>query len=105
MQVAIDPYSPATAYADLRDDETLNDGLRERAIARARELGAEHVEFWRAPYGRGVDRMAGFVELAFVTIERGRERDVSTAYAALRKSGPARVTTAVSLRASNLRRM
>lgn len=75
MQIAIDPYSAATAYADLRDDEALSDKLRERAIARARELGAEHVEFWRAPYGRGNDRMAGFVELARVAAEAGSELD------------------------------
>lgn len=77
MQVVIDSYSGATAYADLRDDEALNDKLRERAISRARELGAEHVEFWRAPYGRGTDRMAGFVELARVPVETGSERDAA----------------------------
>lgn len=66
MKLAIDPFCRATAYADVRDDETLTDELRERALERARELGAEHVEFWRAPYGYGPDRMAGFVELARV---------------------------------------
>jgi len=66
MKLAIDPLCPVTEYADLRDDETLTDELRERALERARELGAEHVEFWRAPYGCGSDRMAGFVELARV---------------------------------------
>jgi hypothetical protein len=66
MQVALDLYDRATVYADLRDEECLTDDLRARAVARARQLGAEHVEFWRSPYGRGGDRMAGFVELAAV---------------------------------------
>lgn len=63
MQVTIDPYDRRTAYADLRDGEPLTDALRARGAGRGRELGATVVEFWQAPYGRGPDRMAGFVEL------------------------------------------
>lgn len=66
MQVALDTCDRTTVYADLREDESLTDALRDRAIERARELGAQHVEFWRPPYGRGQDRMAGFIELARV---------------------------------------
>jgi hypothetical protein len=66
MRVAIDPHDATTAYADLRDNERLTDEVRIHAIERARQLGAEHVEFWRLPYGDGADRMAGFVEVAHV---------------------------------------
>lgn len=69
MRVAIDPYDRTTAYADQREDELLTDEVRAHAIKRARELGAEHVEFWRSPYGDGADRMAGFIELARVPAE------------------------------------
>ena len=63
MQVALDTHDRTTAYADLRDDEALTGELRARALERARQLGAAHVEFWRPPYGSGPERMAGFVEL------------------------------------------
>lgn len=72
MQVAVDTFDRTTAYADLRDDERLTDELRARAFRRARELGAEHVEFWRSPYGCGADRMAGFVELARMPEDENR---------------------------------
>ena len=55
---------PHEVYADLREGEPVTEELRTRAIERARELGAKHVEFWRPPYGCAADRMAGFVELA-----------------------------------------
>lgn len=64
MQLTLDTCDAVTVYADLREDESLTADLRARATARARQLCAEHVEFWRPPYGRGADRMAGFVELA-----------------------------------------
>ncbi|MFI5307571.1 MAG: hypothetical protein ACHQ53_09475 [Polyangiales bacterium] len=67
MQVAVDPCDRTTAYADLREQESLTDEVRCRAIGRARELGATHVEFWRPPYGQGADRMEGFLELARVS--------------------------------------
>ena len=66
MQVALDSYDRATDYADLREGESLTADLRARAIERARQLGAEHVEFWRPPYGQERDRMTGFVELVRV---------------------------------------
>ena len=66
MQVALDANDRTTAYADLREEEALTDELRARATERAAQLGAEHVEYWRPPYGRGADRMAGFIELAQV---------------------------------------
>ena len=66
MRVAVDAYDRTTAYADLREGECVTDDLRARAIARARQLGAQQVEFWRPPYGCGADRMAGFVELVCV---------------------------------------
>lgn len=66
MQVAADTYDRLTVYADLREEESLTADLCARAIVRARQLGADRVEFWRPPYGRGADRMAGFVELARV---------------------------------------
>lgn len=66
MQVALDTHDRTTLYADLREDESLTDELRARAVARARALGAAQVEFWRPPYGREGDRMAGFVEFACV---------------------------------------
>ena len=69
MQVALDSHDPTTVYADLREEESLTDALRTRAIERAQQLGAQHVEFWRPPYGRGQDRMAGFIELARVPAE------------------------------------
>jgi len=69
MRVAIDAHDGSTVYADLRDDERLTDESRAHAIKRARELGAEHVEFWRSPYGDGADRMAGFIELERIAPE------------------------------------
>ena len=75
MQVALDSYDPTTVYADLREEESLTDALRARAIERARQLGAQHVEFWRPPYGRGADRMAGFIELAHVPSAPELERE------------------------------
>jgi hypothetical protein len=75
MQVGLDSYDRATAYADLREGESLTADLRARAIARAGQLGAEHVEFWRPPYGRGADRMEGFVELARVPPTSNAESD------------------------------
>lgn len=67
MQVARDTFCRTTVYADLREDESLTDELRARAMKRARDLGAEHVEFWRPPYGEGADRMDGFLEHARVS--------------------------------------
>lgn len=69
MRIVIDPCDRTTVYADLRDDERLTAETRAHALKRARELGAEHVEFWRSPYGDGPDRMAGFMELARVPPE------------------------------------
>ena len=66
VQVALDTCDPTTAYADLREQESLTDEARARAIGRARKLAATHVEFWRPPYGQGANRMEGFVELARV---------------------------------------
>ncbi len=66
MQVALDSCDQTTVYADLREEESLTDELRARAIGRARELGATYVEFWQPPYGQGANRMEGFVELARV---------------------------------------
>lgn len=68
MQVALDTCDRTTVYADLRAEESLTDELRARAVARARELGAQHVEFWRPPYGRAADRMEGFVALVRVEV-------------------------------------
>lgn len=80
MQLAIDPHDRSTAYADLREDERLTDELRLRATTRARELSAKYVEFWREPFGRGADRMAGFVELVRVADtaapEMGADREL-----------------------------
>ena len=53
MQVALDSHDGTTVYADLREEESLTDALRIRAIERAQQLGAQHVEFWHPPYGRG----------------------------------------------------
>lgn len=67
MQVALDNCDRTTVYADLRDQESLTDVLRARAIERARQLGAQHIEFWRPPHGcGGADRMEGFIEFARV---------------------------------------
>jgi len=66
MQVALDPCDRTTAYADLREQESLTDEVRAMAIVRARELAATHVEFWRPPYGQSPNRMEGFVELVRV---------------------------------------
>jgi hypothetical protein len=75
MQVALDTYDRTTVYADLREEESLSNELRARAIARARALGANHVEFWRPPYGQGPDRMDGFLELARVPSAPEPERE------------------------------
>lgn len=75
MQVALDSYDRTTVYADLREGEFLTDALRARAIERARQLGAEHIEHWRPPYGRGADRMEGFIEFARVPSALEPERE------------------------------
>jgi hypothetical protein len=64
VQVALDTCDRTTVYADLRADEPLTEALRARAIDRALQLGATHVEFWRPPYGQAANRMLGFVERA-----------------------------------------
>jgi hypothetical protein len=75
MQVALDNFDRTTVYADLREEESLADELRTRAIARARALGAKHVEFWRPPYGQGAHRMEGFIELVRIAPAPQPERD------------------------------
>lgn len=75
MQVALDTYDRTTVYADLREEESLTDDLRARAIERARTLGAQQVEFWRPPHGCGANRMEGFVELVRVPAAPGPERE------------------------------
>lgn len=75
MQVAIDTCDRTTVYADLRDEESLTDALRARAIERALQLGAQHIEYWRPPYGRGANRMEGFVELSRVAPAPEPERE------------------------------
>ena len=75
MQVALDNCDRTTVYADLREEESLSDELRTRAIARARALGAKHVEFWRPPYGQGAHRMAGFTEIVRIAAASQPERD------------------------------
>jgi hypothetical protein len=66
MQLEHDPHDRTTVYADLRDDEPLTPALRERAITRARALGATHIEFWGPPYGKAESQMAGFRERVLV---------------------------------------
>ena len=75
MQVALDTCDLTTVYADLREEECLTDALRARAIERARQLGAAHVEFWRPLYGCGTGCMEGFVE--FVRVPRSPNHDRS----------------------------
>jgi hypothetical protein len=70
VQVTVDTCDRTTVYAVLREEESLTDDLRTRAIERARQIGAQHVEFWRPPYGSGGARMDGFVERASVPPER-----------------------------------
>ena len=76
MQLTLDPHDRGTLYADLREGEALTDDLRARALRRAGELGAQHVEFWQPPYGRAADRMQGFVELARVASVRDTTNDL-----------------------------
>lgn len=69
MRVKLDVHARACAYADLSSTEVLNDELRRLALQKARELGADHVEFWRAPFGRADRPMDGFLELVRVPAE------------------------------------
>jgi hypothetical protein len=69
MQLIVDTHDPLTLYADLREDESLTDDLRGRAIHRARQLGVQYIEFWRPPYGSGADLMSGFIEMACVATQ------------------------------------
>jgi hypothetical protein len=76
VQVALDTYDRTTVYADLREEESLTDELRTRAIERARQLGAVHIEYWRPPYGRGANRMEGFVDVVRVSRSQNHDRSV-----------------------------
>ena len=47
MRVAIDKEDSTTAYVDLRPDELWTEEKKERAMEKAKKLGAKYVEVFR----------------------------------------------------------